>query len=256
MRSDDPRDSQQQYWNTNLDPQNLGGGGVDESALKEAAFYHTPDQDYALAQLAPISGKTILELGCGLGVNTLHLAEAGATVVAIDIARARLSAVHQAVKPHHKVLLVQAAAEALPFRDGVFDAAYSKSVLIHTHLDRSIPQLHRVLKRTGIGTFVEPLASNPLVNLYRRTLAPKEWQSIVTYFTDREIELFRRQFTRLETSNFYGLSFLAFGWQFAVRAPRLFRLSLQLLRPLDWVLFQVPSIRDRAWFTVLVARKE
>jgi len=256
LNSEDPRDSQDEYWNQNLDPQNLGRGAAG-GLERERPFYLTPDQQYALEQLAPAPGKTILEVGCGLGLNAMELAHRGAAVIAIDIAGERLKAVQTiaAEAGERRVHLVKAAAEALPFRASAFDAACSKSVLIHTHLERAVPELARVLKREGVGVFIEPLATNPLVNLYRRTLAPKEWQSIVTYFTESEIDHFRRSFATVQVRPFYWLGFLAFGWQFALPSAVLLKLSQAIFRPFDYLLMRVPYFRKSAWFIVITARK-
>lgn len=255
---------QQSYWNENLDPQNLGKAGLSDeyNPKHELGFYFTPDQKFALEQLRPLPGKRVLDIGAGIGTNALHLAAQGSTVVAMDIAHERLIALRGsfALFPAEReqagrLLLVRAAAEALPFRDAIFDAACSKSVLIHTQLEKAVPEIQRVLRHSGIGTFIEPLKRNPFVNLYRRTLAPRIWQSIARYFGETELELFRRSFPNVTIRNFYLTSFFAFAWQFGIRVPLLFRASLVPLHELDCVLMRIPGLAARAWFAVIVVRK-
>jgi ubiquinone/menaquinone biosynthesis C-methylase UbiE len=255
---------QQGYWNSNLDPQNLGKSSTPsaEDWRVEQHFHHTPDQLFALQQHQPLPGKRILEIGAGLGMNSMHMAAEGATVVAIDIAPDRLrqlrlnfTAFRQQAPGSGKLHLVKAAAEALPFRDLAFDGAYTKSVLIHTKLEQAAPEIARVLKQDGVGTFIEPMTANPFVNLYRRTLAPKIWQSIARYFAEPEFAIFRQSFSRVTIQKFYFLSFLAFAWQFGVRIPALFWLTLKPMNALDRLLMRIPSLADKAWFAVLVVRK-
>ncbi len=244
------------YWDANLDPQNLGAAGDAARAVAaEMPFYETPDQRWALQQMAPLAATRVLEIGAGLGVNTLQLAGRGARVVATDISLERLRVLGEVARGSGAgaaVLPVRCAAEALPFRAGSFDRACSKSVLIHTRIPEASAEAARVLVRGGRGVFVEPRARAPLVNLYRRTLAPREWRTITTYFTDQESGAVMAPFARGEEQRFYLFSFAAFLWQFGVRAPRLFRVSLAVLHALDRALFAlIPPLRRLAWFAAI-----
>jgi ubiquinone/menaquinone biosynthesis C-methylase UbiE len=253
---------QQAYWNANLDPQNLGGPAAKFDYVAELAFYKTPDQLYALEQLAPLPEKLVLEIGAGIGTNALYLAGEGARIVAIDIAEDRLRELRQLAlriskedgKPR-KLQVVKAAAEHLPFRAASFDRICSKSVMIHTRLEQSISETFRVAASDATCVFIEPRTNSPLVNLYRRTLAPQIWRSITNYFTDYEISLFRNKFPDCDVKLFYVTAFLAFVWQFAVRSPALFRISLPALTSLDAILLRLPVSRRWAWFAVLVCKK-
>lgn len=272
---------QRDYWNANLDPQNLGAS-FEAAAFdyeSELAFYLTPDQRDALAEFAPLAGKRILEVGAGIGMNSLYLAREGATVVAVDIAPDRLRALGRLAGSAEgdagvrsgegsqstpaaglagagRIWLVQCSADALPFRRDAFDHAYSKSVLIHTRLEQSVPELHRTLRPGGVGVFIEPLTRNPLVNLYRRTLAPREWRFITRYFAEPELAIFRGVFGQATIRRYYLVSFVAFVWQFAVRAPRLFRTMLGALHGVDQTLVRMrPTMARYAWFASIRVEK-
>ena len=58
---------------------------------KNVARYHNPPADtiypleYACHLLGDVKGKTILEYGCGDGVNTVLLANRGAKVISLDL---------------------------------------------------------------------------------------------------------------------------------------------------------------------------
>jgi len=41
--------------------------------------------DYCLTTLAPLAGRTVLDVGCGSGRGSIALADQGATVVGIDV---------------------------------------------------------------------------------------------------------------------------------------------------------------------------
>lgn len=225
-------------------------------------FYMTPDQEWALEQLGDLEGKCVLEVGAGIGINAMYLASRGAVVIATDIAADRL-AILKAIATQTlgaevaaRIIAVKCAAEALPFRDGSFHRAYTKSVIIHTRIPDAASELSRTMKPDGRGVFIEPLTRNPFVNLYRATLAPKIWREITTYFTQREVEIVTKPFASSKTRYFYWVSFAAFALQFGVRAPALFRAVLRPLWGFDRWLFRVfPRLARDAWFVAIAVRR-
>jgi SAM-dependent methyltransferase len=257
MRDASGGHGQRAYWDANLDPDNLGRAPQGAVAARDDDywFYITPDQRDALAALGTLAGKRVLDVGAGLGFNARYLAAQGAQVVAADIAGGRLARLRATAPAGAMLHCVVCRAEALPFRTGAFDGVYSKSVLIHTRLADAARELARVTHPRGVGVFIEPLARNPLANLYRRTLAPKEWLTITRYFDGQSIDLLREAFGRTDTRHYYLFSFLAFGFQFALRAPGFFRLTLAATHALDSLLMRVlPGLRRFAWFVVIEAR--
>ena len=249
---------QQAYWDNNLDPQNLSGKAPC-NLEQELSFARSPEQDEADRLLGDVRGRRVLELGCGLGVNALMLARRGAKVVAIDLAYARLHEAAQLMqkeKTEGEIFLVQASADALPFKDEVFDGAFSKAVLIHTKLESVAPEISRALAEGGAGVFIEPLQRNPFVRLYRHTLAPKIWREIARYFGPEETAALSKQFPELTWRDFHLFGFLAYCFQFGIRAPLLFRLSVKVLSAIDRVLFACcPPLRGLAWMRVFHAQK-
>ncbi|MCX7018239.1 MAG: class I SAM-dependent methyltransferase [bacterium] len=253
--------SPEDYWNSNLDPDNIGrasrGGPLDFE--RELPYYLIPDQIDALNDFAPLERKRILDIGAGIGMNALYLGNSGAIVVAADIARNRLAAlagIASGMSAPPLILPVQCRAEALPFASGSFDHAYSKSVLIHTRLAEACGETNRVLREEGSAVFIEPLAGNPFANLYRALLAPKIWRSITRYFGQPEFDVIAGQFCAARVHYYYFLGFLAFFWQFGLRAAWLFKWSLNLLVMADGLLFRIcQPLERRAWFAVIHVRK-
>ncbi|HVN40837.1 MAG TPA: methyltransferase domain-containing protein, partial [Myxococcota bacterium] len=77
-------------------------------------------------------GKLILDVGCGSGPFTDVAAQYGARVVACDLSNA-IDACRDNTRVHgDRVHTVQASIYALPFREGVFDAAFCFGVIQHT----------------------------------------------------------------------------------------------------------------------------
>jgi SAM-dependent methyltransferase len=130
-------------------------------------------------------------------------------------------------------------------------------VLIHTDLAAAMAEMRRVLRPGGVAVLVEPLARNPLVNLYRATLAPKEWHGITRYFTEERVAMVRAAgWSAFDERRFHLLGFGAYAFQFAVRSPAAMRGAMALVRPVDRLLMStIPPLRRLAWFTVMTCRR-
>jgi ubiquinone/menaquinone biosynthesis C-methylase UbiE len=96
-------------------------------------------------------GKTILEVGCGVGIDLVRFARGGAIVTGIDLAEvsielARKNFIHNRLEADLQVM----DGEAMTFADNSFDVAYAHGVLQYTHdARRMVGELHRVLKTGG-----------------------------------------------------------------------------------------------------------
>jgi ubiquinone/menaquinone biosynthesis C-methylase UbiE len=100
-------------------------------------------------------GRT-LEVGCGTGRN-LPLYPAGVRAVAVDPARQNLL---RARRRAPGVPLVQASAEALPFRDGAFDTVVASLVFCSVPDPmRGLAEVRRVLARSGALRMIEHVRS-------------------------------------------------------------------------------------------------
>ncbi len=248
------------YWESNLDPQNLGSARARRDLRREWAFYFSDEQRFACSRMPPLRGALCLEIGAGLGAHALWLAAQGAEVVVLDFSGARLAALRRDAREAglaDRLRCVQGAAEALPFPPGAFDLIYTKSTLIHTRLAEALAEANRALAPAGRAIFVEPLDSNPFANLYRRFFAPQEWKRITRYFDQDAIRAVESAFGAVESRPFYWLGFFSFVWQFGWPCLALFRSGQTILRLVDGLLFRlIPPLRRRAWFQVFVCRRK
>jgi SAM-dependent methyltransferase len=79
-----------------------------------------------------VTGRRVMEVGAGSGRDLLGLARAGATGVVLDYSPASLAIVKRlAGEQGIPVLLVQADALNMPFRDGTFDVVFHQGLLEH-----------------------------------------------------------------------------------------------------------------------------
>jgi uncharacterized protein YbaR (Trm112 family)/SAM-dependent methyltransferase len=102
----------------------------------------------------PVEGKTVLEVGIGIGALADHFARAeGCELLGVDLG----DAVNVAYKHFGKnpfLHVVQASVFALPFREATFDFAYSWGVIHHTHSTREAFQAISKMPKKGGRLYV------------------------------------------------------------------------------------------------------
>src|SRR5208283_2307916 len=116
-------------------------------------------------------GKLALEYGCGSdGSDSFTLARRGARVIGVDISPVAISESQFLAKEkglEDKVSFLVCDAEKLDFEDGHFDIVVGSGILHHLDLKKSLHEIWRVLRPGGKAVFIEPLAHNPVIRLYR-----------------------------------------------------------------------------------------
>lgn len=100
-----------------------------------------------------LSGKFLLDDGCGTGIMALQAKKRGARVVAADISHAQLGQARKKGVP----LLVTNNALKLPYPDNMFDIVVSSEMIEHTtEPHRAVVEIARVLKPGGIVALTCP----------------------------------------------------------------------------------------------------
>ena len=205
-----------------------------------------------------LSHARVLEYGCGTGWITTQLARRGAAVSVFDIsptAMAQTSAALDAAGVRERCDLAVMPGEHLSYPDNTFDVAVGFAILHHLDMDLALRELHRVLKPGGRAFFAEPIASNPLIRLYRR-LTPK-------FRTADEVPIdlapFAGRLGRFSRFEHHEQLLLATAALVCCYIPGLTRLAAPLQRALmrvdDAILRVVPSAGRWAWYSILVIEK-
>jgi SAM-dependent methyltransferase len=248
------------HWRSVLGSDNLARETTPEAFRREVELFATPDVRRAVALLARTTDSVTVDIGGGNALAAVLLARAGCRVAVLDLSLPRLLAARRLcgpLVPPGSVDFVCAAAEELPLREACASGVFSKSVLIHTELARAAGEIERVLSPDGIGVFIEPTPSNPLVRVYRALLAPREWADITTYFDREQWLVLRRAFRGRHRAwrGWYLTGFLATFFQFALPRPRLQRAAFALLGMIDRALVRtVPRLGAFSWFGMLVVQ--
>jgi GT2 family glycosyltransferase/SAM-dependent methyltransferase len=127
-------------------------------------------EEHALRALGPVSGRRILDCGCGDGRISILLARQGAIVYSLDVSYEALALAKKRAGIaglSGRVIPVQGSLEDLPFADGALDGAFGSLVLHHVDTAAAGRELARVLGPRGRASFSENFGFNPLLNFAR-----------------------------------------------------------------------------------------
>lgn len=140
--------------------------------------------------LAPVEGRTLLDVGTGTGRAALALAARGALVTGVDASAEMLEvAKRRAAAAALAVTFVQGDAHGLEFADRAFDAVTCLRVLMHTpDWRRSLAELCRVARRHVVFDY-PALGSAAALQAVTRHLAHALGARVEAYrvFSDRAI---------------------------------------------------------------------
>lgn len=171
--------------------------------------------EYAYALLGDVTGRRIVDFGCGSGANTALLAGRGAHVWGIDISEDLLRLAQRRLKVSgrdQEATFLAGSAHDMPFPDESIDVVFGMAILHHLDLDLVSREVRRVLKPGGRAIFKEPVRNSPLIRFARR-LIPYRAPDISPYerpLTDDELRRFAKGFTACDVRAF-GLPHVQIG---------------------------------------------
>ena len=151
-------DDVREYWNTHIHDLEITRHPVGSRGFfEDLDHYHFEKLHHllALVDFDGYRGRTVLEVGCGAGVDLARFAKGGAQVTGVDLAAsaihlARANFDQQGLDGRFQV----ADGEHLPFADNSFDLVYAHGVVQYTANARQlVRECHRVLKPGGQAIF-------------------------------------------------------------------------------------------------------
>lgn len=178
--------------------------------------------------LDPQPKERVLDVGSGPGYYAQHIAERGASVVAMDLSRPYLTQCPEGVRDR-----VVAHAQKLPFRSAVFDRVLATEVLEHASDPATlVREVARVLKRGGRAVITTPSSSSYMDRLY--LLKTK----LLRYTFHEHLWEFRREgFVRLLSPQ--------------LRVLELRYANCLLPYPADLFAMKIPESLGSRWFTAM-----
>ena len=211
--------------------------------------------EYAFHLLGDVRGKTILEYGCGDGLNTVVLANRGAKIVALDISAELLDVAHKRLEANDcckDVELLVGSAHGLPLSDESVDVIFGMAILHHLELDLASREVWRVLKKGGRAIFEEPTRNSKLVAKIRKLFPQRA-----------EVSPFERPLTSEEMKHFaepccyQAKTFQLFFSSLASLVPRWRGQAMDLSAQVDAYLLRLfPSLSYYGTITVFQMVKE
>ena len=138
-----------QYWETAVPWTFMG----EEMPYEKRRALRYQLQDYMQDEIRfeSYSGKRLLEIGSGSGIDSAEFARHGAEVVSLDFTENGVKGTMLLFKePGLQPNVVRASASQLPFRDSIFDAVYSFGVLHHVpDIGPIVSSIARIVKKDG-----------------------------------------------------------------------------------------------------------
>jgi len=154
----------------------------------------------------PVAGKLVLEIGAGSGRDLLALARSGARGIVLDYSPASLALVRQqSMAQGIDVMLVQADATRMPFRDGAIDVSFHQGLLEHFRDPRPLLLENARITRRGGRVLVDvPQTWHAYTLLKNALIAIDRWfAGWETQFTVGQLERLVRE-SGLEVVRSYG----------------------------------------------------
>jgi SAM-dependent methyltransferase len=229
-----------------------------------------PENRWIHATLGDVRGKTVLELGAGLGEASTWFAMHGAHVIATDLSGGMLAVARRVAARHGTTVTpVQMDGGVLSLADASVDIVYGANVLHHVDQAQCLREVHRVLRPGGVAAFWDPLRYNPAINVYRR-LATQVRTEDEHPLGVEDLRLMRRTFRDVEARFFWLASLGVFVWFFLglrihPNAERYWKKIItdyasiaplhRVLASIDVVLLGIPGLRWLAWNMAVVCRK-
>ena len=166
-------------------------------------------------QRTGLSGKRVLDVGCGGGILAESMARSGADVIGIDMGKApltvaKLHAMEAEIDLHYRQITVEELAEEMP---GEFDAVTCMEMLEHVPDPGSIIRACHKLVKPGGDVFMSTINRNPKAFMfavvgaeYLLQMLPKGTHDYKKFIKPSELSNWARE-AELELKDISGISY-------------------------------------------------
>jgi len=191
-------------WSSGEDP-----NSIDVVHSNEALT--SPEMRYISERLGKLSGKTLLDIGCGLGEASVYFAIRGAEVTSSDISPGMLDFTQRLAQVNDvKVKTHLSSSNDLAFTpDTFFDIIYAGNLLHHVEVEETLVRAKAHLASDGVFVSWDPLAYNPVINVYR-------WLATEVRTVDEhplkygDLRLFKKHFPNVKFRYFWFFTLIIF----------------------------------------------
>ena len=194
----------------------------------------------------------MLDYGCGIGSSIEKVIKfKPKKITGIDISEVSIKkAINKAKELEIDVEYCVDNCEKTKFKNSSFDIVYGMGILHHLQIDKCLDEIHRLLKPNGTLVFIEPLGTNPLINLYRK-FTPNSRSKDENPLIAKDFNYINKKFNKTNIQ-YYGFLTLVFFPFYKHPNKSVF---FKILAGLDQFLFKLSFFRLFAWSVLITAKK-
>ncbi len=196
--------------------------------------------------------KSLLDYGCGIGnaarkVVNFHPKK----ITGIDISDVSIKkAIDNSKNLDQRIDYMVDNCENSNFKSETFDMVYGSGILHHLNMKKCLEEIHRLLKKDGELVFVEPLGTNPIINLYRK-LTPNSRSRDEHPLNNEDFVFLKQKYKDIKIS-YYGFFTLIFFPFYRNPKDSWF---FNFFSTMDKIFFKIKFLRFLAWSVLIIGKK-
>ena len=215
------------------------------------AIYNSNEDFFNFLKLNA-TNSNILDYGCGNG-NSLKkvIGYKPQKITGIDISEVSIEKAKKFLPPSDSnIELLVDNCEKTKFKDNTFNIVYGSGILHHLNINCCLEEIYRILIPGGKLIFIEPLGTNPMINLYRK-LTPKSRSEDEHPLENHDLDLIKSKFVNVKVKYYGFFTLIFFPFYSSPNKSIIFR----FLKHLDQIFFRVNFFKKFAWSILIIAEK-
>tara|TARA_B100001996_G_scaffold300730_1_gene241208 strand:+ start:108 stop:842 length:735 start_codon:yes stop_codon:yes gene_type:complete len=227
----------------------LHSSGDPRAQNKYYKALHNLYEDFLIFLKNNAQNKNVLDFGCGSGGYAEKVVNFNPSkLTAIDISEKAIKIAKS--KGYNKIDFKVENCESTNLDSNSFDVIYGVGILHHLNLKKTVKEIERLLRKDGSLFFIEPLGTNPIINLYRK-FTPNARSDDEHPLTFSDIRYFESLLDRVKI-HYYG--FLTLIFLPLYKSPKNSKI-FSFLSKIDKILFTIPFFKFLAWSVLIEAKK-
>ena len=209
-------------------------------------------EDFLIHLKNNAKNSEILDYGCGVGsfaekvIKYYPKTLTGIDISEVSIDKAKKKAKELKIDINYKV----DNCEKTTLDENSFDIVYGTGILHHLEISKCLEEIHRMLKSRGNLLFIEPLGTNPIINLYRK-LTPNSRSKDEHPLIKKDFDFINEKFDEVKIKYYGFLTLIFFPFYRSPKNSKFFK----LLASLDQLLFRYKLFQLLAWSVLISAKK-
>ena len=236
--------------------------GSSGSRKRQEKFYdksiQKSEHEYVFDLFGDMNEKKVLLYGVGDHSSLMkEFVNKGAHVVCIDISSEAVKKLNHRIlgdKMEDRCTAVEMDCENLTFEPNSFDFVFGRSIIHHLEIPKSLQMINKVLKEGGKVAFVEPMGTNPVIQLYRY-MTPGDRTPDEHPLISSDLLLFSEVFDNVHYKYLYMLTSLAFIIRIIGLNDRYFLKAFLFLHKIDNFLSFIPGFKYLFWDVIVSGEK-